>query len=74
MAPSEQTQILVAIAQLDTKVEMAILELGKDVKELNEDINKHDARIHDIEKRIYAIPGLATVIAAGSLLWSIFGN
>lgn len=67
MATAEQTQILVAIAQLDTKVEMALIEL-------RDDVNDHEQRLRVIEKRLYAIPGIATVISLAAICLQFFGG
>lgn len=66
MATAEQTQILIAIAQLDTKVEMALIEL-------RDDVNDHEQRLRVIEKRLYAIPGIATIISLISIGVQLFG-
>lgn len=67
MATEEEIKILIAIAQLDTKVEMALLGLTNDV-------NDHEQRIRTIEKRLFAIPGLGVLISIGGLLWQMFGG
>lgn len=67
MATEEEIKILIAIAQLDTKVEMALLGLTNDV-------NDHEQRIRTIEKRLFAIPGLGVLISIGGFLWQVFGH
>lgn len=57
MAQENHTDILVAIARLETKVEMALL-----------DQSQHDDRIAALEKRVWAIPSVSVIIAGLSLL------
>lgn len=34
----------------------------------------HEARIRGLEMKVYALPGVATLLAAGSLGWAVFGT
>ena len=67
MATDEEVKILIAIAQLDTKVEMALLGLRSDVDD-------HEQRLRTIEKRLFAIPGIGVIISIGGFLWQVFAN
>lgn len=34
----------------------------------------HESRLRKVEAKVYALPGISTLIALGSLGWAIFGS
>lgn len=58
-----------ALVQLERKVDLLALSMSEAAKSAND----HEMRLRSLERRVWALPTFATLIAAGALAVSIIG-
>jgi hypothetical protein len=63
-------ETVVTLAEIKGSLALQSLEGRNDKATLTD----HESRIRKVEAKVYALPGLATLIGVGSLAYSVFGH